>query len=144
MGLDDPTIKMSKSLGERHPGHSIGLVDEPDVIRRAVARAVTDPGREMRFGHAADGVRNLLTIYEALSGEDRSAIEAHFENRGYGDLKRELTGLLIETLTPIRKRYDELMADPTELDAILRAGAARVEPVAEATLHRVKLAMGCA
>lgn len=144
MGLDDPTVKMSKSLGEQRPEHSIGLVDEPDVIRRTVARAVTDTARETRFEHASAGVLNLLTIYEALSGETRPAIEARFADGGYGDLKRQLTELLVETLAPIRKRYQDLMTDPTELDIILRTGAAKVAPVAEATLTRVKRAMGCA
>jgi len=144
MGLDDPTIKMSKSLGEQRAGHSIGLVDEPDVLARAVARAVTDPGRELRFDQASAGVLNLLTMYEVLTGEERPAVEARFEGCGYGDLKRDLTEVLIETLAPIRKRYDELMTDPAELDGILRAGAERVAPIAAATLYRAKLAMGCA
>jgi tryptophanyl-tRNA synthetase len=144
MGLDNPDDKMSKSLSELRAGHSIGVVDPPDVIRQAIARAVTDPGRETRFAHASPGVLNLLTIYRALSGENRADIEARFDGRGYGDLKRDLTDLVIEKMTPIRKRYHELMAESTELDKILQEGAARVAPVAETTLQRVKIAMGCA
>ena len=142
MGLDDPTVKMSKSLGERTAGHSIGLVDDPDDVRRAISRAVTDSGNEVRFAHAQPGVLNLLTMFEVLSGEPREAIEAQFDGRGYGELKRRTTELVLDTLAPIRARYLELMADQSHLDAILRAGAARVAPVAEATLARAKRAMG--
>src|SRR5205814_2969913 len=87
MGLDDPQIKMSKSLGERKAGHAIGLVDSPDTIRKAVKEAVTDPGRNITFEGSSPGILNLLTIYEVLSGENRDEIEARFEGRGYGHLK---------------------------------------------------------
>lgn len=143
MGLDDPETKMSKSLGETRPEHSIGLVDDPDTIRRTIARAVTDSGREMRFDHASPGVLNLLTIYEVLSGAERDAIEAHFVGKGYGDLKRELTDLVVEVLRPIRKRYAELMSDPAEINRQLAKGRDRIAPIAEATMQRVRQAMGC-
>ncbi|MGH2687974.1 MAG: tryptophan--tRNA ligase, partial [Actinomycetota bacterium] len=42
MGLDDPTMKMSKSLAEQRGGHAIALLDPPEKIRNAVMRAVTD------------------------------------------------------------------------------------------------------
>ena len=53
MGLDDPTAKMSKSIGEVQAGHSIGLLDEPSAIRKAIMRAVTDSGSEIRFQGAS-------------------------------------------------------------------------------------------
>jgi tryptophanyl-tRNA synthetase len=143
MGLDSPDDKMSKSIGELRAGHSIGVVDPPDVIRQAIARAITDAGCETRFAHASAGVLNLLTIYQALSGDDRTTIEARFDGRGYGDLKRDVTDVVIEKMTPVRERYRELMADSAELDRILREGARRVAPIAEATLHRVREKMGC-
>src|SRR5581483_3296996 len=43
MGLDDPLVKMSKSLAGRR-GHAIRVLDGPDEIRRTVMGAVTDPG----------------------------------------------------------------------------------------------------
>lgn len=143
MGLDDPTAKMSKSVAEQKAGHAIGLVDDPDAIDRAVRRAVTDPGREISFADSEPGVLNLLTIFQAMSGESREEVEARFEGGGYGDLKSELTELLVERLRPIRERYEELMEHPDELDRLLERGAAEARPVAEATLDRVREAMGC-
>ncbi len=142
MGLDDPTAKMSKSLGEKRKGHAIGIVDPPDLIREKIMRAVTDSGKETRFDYATPGVVNLMVIYEVLSKHGRDAIEAHFEGKGYGALKRELADLVIATLQPVRERYLNLMGDPSHLEELLRQGAERVRPIAEATLNQVKALVG--
>lgn len=131
MGLNDPTVKMSKSETTR--GHAIRIVDDPDEIRWAIKRAVTDSYNEIRFSDDPDraGVNNLLQIYELLTGRSRPEIEAHFTGKGYGALKRELTEVVIESLRPIRERYYQLMNDPTELDRILAIGAEQARAVAE-------------
>lgn len=142
MGLDEPTVKMSKSLGEKREGHAIGIVDSPEVTRKKIMRAVTDSGKETRFDLASPGVKNLLVIYEVLSGQPRERIEAHFEGRGYGVLKREVADLVVATLEPVRDRYLRLMGEPGHLDELLRQGAERVRPTAEATLGKVKELVG--
>lgn len=131
MGLNDPTVKMSKSETTR--GHAIRIVDDPDEIRWAIKRAVTDSYNEIRFSDDPDraGVNNLLQIYELLTGRSRPEIEAHFTGKGYGALKRELTEVVIESLRPIRERYYQLMNDPAELDRILAIGAEQARAVAE-------------
>ena len=142
VGLDDPTVKMSKSLAEERPGHAIALTDSPERIRNAVMGAVTDSGRELRPGELSSGVANLLTIYEALSGRPRPDIEAEFAGQGYSAVKRAVADLVVSTLDPIRRRYLALSADAGYLDRILREGADRVHPIARATLDRVKRLMG--
>ena len=67
MGLDDPTKKMSKSVDGQY--HSIGLLDDPQVIRKKLARAVTDSERDIVFDPKRPGVTNLLTIFRSLSGD---------------------------------------------------------------------------
>jgi tryptophanyl-tRNA synthetase len=143
MALDDPTVKMSKSETVR--GHAIRLVDEPDEIRYAIRRAVTDAGREIVFSDAPEkaGVNNLLQIYELLTGKSRPEIEAHFATaRGYGDLKKEVAEVVIEALRPIRERYYQLIADPAELDRILELGAERARAVAEPKVQEIKQKVG--
>jgi tryptophanyl-tRNA synthetase len=142
MGLDDPSIKMSKSLAEGRKGHAIGLADPPDEIRRIVSVAVTDSDSETLFDFASPGVRNLLTIFEALSGKPRRAIESHFEGKGYRYLKAEVADLIIAVLDPIRARYQPLMNDSAYLDKLLQQGAERVRPVAFSTLEEVKRRIG--
>ena len=131
MGLDDPTVKMSKSETAR--GHAIRIIDDPDEIRWAIKRAVTDSFNEIRFSDDPEraGVNNLLQIYELLTGRSRPEIEAHFAGKGYGALKRELAEVVIEALRPIRERYYQLMDDPAELDRILAIGAEQARAVAE-------------
>jgi tryptophanyl-tRNA synthetase len=138
MSLDDPTKKMSKS----EPGSYIALLDPPEVIRKKVGRATTDSERSIRFVESRPGVYNLLTIYELLTGQTRPAIEAHFENKGYKELKSEVAEAVIAELEPIQQRYHALMADPAQVTAILDDGAARLRPLAQKTLRTAMVRMG--
>ena len=142
MGLDDPTVKMSKSLAASRRGHAIGLTDPPDAIRAAVMGAVTDSGPTLRFDRLSPGLENLVTIYEALSERARAEVEREFTGKGYSVLKQAVADVVIAATEPIRRRYEELVADSAELDRMLRAGAAHVRPIAAATLGRAKGLMG--
>lgn len=138
MALDDPTMKMSKSIGETTPGHSIGLIDSPEVIRKAVMRSTTDSGSDTRFDSAGPGVVNLLTLFEVLSGLSRDQIEAEFEGKGYGYLKRTVADQVIASLEPIQRRFRDLMDNQTYLEDMLKAGADRAAEQADRMLTKVK------
>jgi tryptophanyl-tRNA synthetase len=144
MGLDDPAVKMSKSFAHIE-GHAIRMLDAPEAIRRAISRAVTDSGREIRFSDdpARAGVNNLLGIYQAVTGKTPPEVEADFAAaRGYGDLKRTVADVVIAALTPIRERHTQLMQDPAELDRLLARGAERARAVAGRKLDAMKRRMG--
>ncbi len=140
MGFDNPEQKMSKS--ETGQFHAVYLLDDPKLVRKTIMRAVTDSDLDTRFETASPGVLNLLTIFEILSGWDRARIEAHFEGKGYGFLKKETAEVVIAALEPIQARYRVYADDPAELDRVLKIGADRVRPRARATMQRVKQAMG--
>lgn len=140
MALDDPTAKMSKSAPD--PNSRINLLDDAKTIKKKIARATTDSLRLVAFDPERPGITNLLTIYQSLTGLERTAIEAEFEGKGYGDFKAALTERLIETLNPIQQRYHELMDDLPALEGILKQGADNVRPMAEATLQHVKKVVG--
>jgi tryptophanyl-tRNA synthetase len=141
MGLDDPTKKMSKSgVGSYH---AVRVLDSPDQIKKAVMSAQTDSERSIRIDPARPGVTNLLRIYMSATGATAEQAEAHFANaRGYGDLKKEVVDVLVETLRPLRERYAELAREPEIVRCVLGAGAEEVRPVARDTTERVKRAMG--
>ena len=144
MGLDDATVKMSKSLAHKR-GHAIRLLDEPDEILYAFKRAVTDSGREIRFSNDPEkaGVNNLLAIYQAVTGQDSAAVEADFAAaRGYGDLKVRVAEVVIEMLRPIQARYRQLMDDTAELDRILAHGAEQARAVSQPKVEEMKRIMG--
>jgi tryptophanyl-tRNA synthetase len=142
MGFDDPTVKMSKSIAAERGGHAVQLLDDEAVIRKTVMSAVTDSGRETRFEHASPGVLNLLVLYQSLRGGTRSEVEEAFAGRGYGDLKKAVFEAIMDTLRPIRERYQEIMADPERLEAALDHGAERARELAGPTLERVRAAVG--
>ena len=133
MALDEPTSKMSKSAPT--PAGYIALLDEPDVVRRKIRRAKTDSGSEVVASPDKPAVTNLLSIYAGLTGRAVPEIEEQYRGRGYGDFKKDLAEVVVESLTPIRERTIELLDDPRELDGILEAGAERAHEVARSTLH---------
>ncbi len=142
MGLDDPSQKMSKSIAAKKQGHAIALLDKPDVIKKAIMGAVTDAGGEIRFETASPGVKNLLVLYEVLSGDSQTVIEEHFTGKGYGTLKRELTELVVSTLKPIQDEFYRLMDDERGMDQLLSAGAAKASMTANQTVADVRQLVG--
>jgi tryptophanyl-tRNA synthetase len=140
MGLDDPTQKMSKSATGLN--HAVALLDAPAKIRKTIMRATTDSLPAVDFDTAGPGVLNLLSIYQAFSGEPDDAIKARFTGMRYGDLKKQVAEMAIAHLEPFQQRYREITADPAYLAAILREGAERVAPIANSTVSTVKQHMG--
>jgi tryptophanyl-tRNA synthetase len=140
MALDDPTNKMSKT--DPNPNSRINMLDEAQTIKRKIARAATDSLRLVTFDAERPGITNLLTIYQALTGQSQAAIEEEFAGKGYGEFKAALTDHLVATLVPIQKRYHELMDDQRVLEEILKQGADQARPIAAATLQHVKEVIG--
>src|SRR3981081_3796562 len=82
MGLDDPTIKMSKSAPGS--GAAVAPPDPPAIIRKKILRATTDSKPGVDFDAPGAGVANLLGIYQAFSGWDENQMRAHFSGMRYG------------------------------------------------------------
>lgn len=144
MGLNDPSIKMSKTYSHVR-GHAIRMLDEPKEIERSFMRAVTDSGNEIRFSDDPDksGVNNLLGIYKVVTGKSEEEVEKEFQMaRGYGDLKKAVAEVVINELAPIRERYNELISDVVELDRLLAIGAEQASAVSEPKLAEMKEKMG--
>ena len=144
MGLDNPENKMSKSSAHIR-GHAVRIQDEPKEIMRSFKRAVTDSGREIVFSDDPEkaGVNNLLGMYKVITGKSKDEVEADFANaRGYGDLKKAVAEVVIEEITPIRERYEDLMKDPAELDRLLAVGAEQARAVAEPKVMAMREIMG--
>jgi tryptophanyl-tRNA synthetase len=133
--LQNPEAKMSKS-GD--PKGLVNIMDESSVIVKKIKSAVTDTDAAIRFDREAKpGVSNLLGIHSAISGQSIDALVAHFDGKGYGDLKGEVAEVVLSAVEPIRDRANELLADPAELDRLLAKGAAKANELAEKTLATV-------
>jgi tryptophanyl-tRNA synthetase len=121
----------------------ITLLDDPSVTAKKIRSAVTDSEREIRYDlEAKPGVSNLLTIQSAVTGTDVDKLVDGYAGRGYGDLKKDTADAVVEFVTPIKTRVDELLADTTELEEILAAGATRATEVSAKTLKRVYERLG--
>lgn len=140
MSLVDPTKKMSKS--DPNPASRINLLDTSEDIISKISRATTDSESKVAFDPARPGIYNLLTIYQAVTSQTQSEVEEHFKDQNYGQFKEELSSKIIEFLTPIRARIEELTRDPDQLDQILREGADAIRPLAADTYRQVKSATG--
>lgn len=141
MSLQEPTKKMSKSDG--NPMSYIGLLDDPDIIRKKLRRAVMDSIQGITYEpKARPGVANLLTIYGALTNATPKAVAARYADKGNAALKNDLTEVVIETLRPFQEHYHALMNDRAALLDILHDGAKQARELAQPTLQRVFEAMG--
>jgi tryptophanyl-tRNA synthetase len=139
MDLQEPTRKMSKSISS--PMGSIFVTDSPEAIDKKIKKSVTDTDNEVRYdGENKPGISNLLEIYSSFSNETPQAVAERYTR--YGDLKNDLSALVVESLAPIQKRYDELMADPGELRAVVARGALKANEVAGEVYRRAARAMG--
>jgi tryptophanyl-tRNA synthetase len=135
-GLDGR--KMSKSYDNVIPLFEGGA----QALKDAVARIVTDsklPGEPKD----PDG-QTLVTLYDAFATpEQRASFRAALRaGLAWGEAKQQLVALIDSHIGPMRARYEALMANPAELEAILQAGAARARALAGPALQRLREAVG--
>ncbi|WP_395001955.1 tryptophan--tRNA ligase [uncultured Helicobacter sp.] len=140
MGLDNPESKMSKSSSGAN--HAIFLLDSPEAIMAKFKKATTDSHTTIVFDPTRAGLYNLLSIYEIFTHKSRESIEQEFAGKGYGQLKSAIAEVVIESLRPIRERYERLMGDEGYIREILAQGAQSVRPIASGTYERAKELVG--
>jgi tryptophanyl-tRNA synthetase len=139
--LQDPAAKMSKSSSS--PQGIVDILDEPDVIRRKISRAVTDTGSGVQADETnKPGITNLLRIYSALAGETVAGLESRYAGAGYGEFKKDLAEVVVEAFAPIRERTEKMLADEAALDQLLAQGAARAGALARPTMAAVSDRVG--
>ncbi len=141
MSLTDGSSKMSKS--DPNEGSRITLLDPPELITKKIKRAKTDPTLGLEFGNPErPEADNLLGLYAILSGLGREAAARECAQMGWGQFKPLLAEAAVEALRPVHARYQELRQDPGILNTVLKQGRERATVVAEATLGRVRDALG--
>ncbi|GHH56104.1 tryptophanyl-tRNA synthetase [Streptomyces umbrinus] len=139
MNLQEPTSKMGKS-DDVGPG-IVYLLDEPEVIRKKVMRAVTDSGRDVAYDREArPGVSNLLEILAVCGSGNPEALAGVYES--YGSLKKDTAEAVVELLRPVQQRHKELCADPAYVEGVLREGAAKAREMARPRVDAAYRAIG--
>ncbi len=141
MSLLEPSKKMSKSFGANH---CLFLSDEPDVIRKKIAKAVTDEGGGT--GQRFSGGANLLQLFKVLS--DDKPLKQQFDEAyragelKYSEFKPVLSETIVKILEPIREKRKELLAKPKQVEKTLLSGRDAARVVAGKTIMEVKERMG--
>lgn len=135
MSLSNPENKMSKSDDDING--CIYLLDEPDVIRKKIMSATTDSGSEIKRGDEKAGINNLLEIYSLLSEFSIKDLEEKYKDKGYVDFKRDLVEVVVNYLTPIREKFNELRNDEQNLLNILKMGADKSKQISNEKLKEV-------
>ena len=140
LSLQDPARKMSKS--DENKGAYLLLTDDPDQIRKKIARAVTDSSSEVKAGPDKAGISNLLAIMSGFSGKTVEEHEAEFVGKGYGNFKKVVGEVVVEGLRPIRERFNEIIEDKSYLDEVLKSGADIAQKKAYKILSKVQRKVG--
>ena len=145
MSLRDGLQKMSKS--HESDNSRINLTDDADTIAQKIRRAKTDPhpmpGNQNEFKGRPEA-ENLINIYAALSDDKSEHVMAKFAGQQFSTFKSELADLAVAKLGPITTEMRRLMADTSEIDKILKAGAEKAQAIAEPIVAEVKKIVGFA
>ena len=140
MSLQEPDKKMSKS--DSITNNIISLLDSPKIIRKKINRAVTDSDSNIKYDTKKPGLSNLLNIYSSLSNHKISDIENEYTGKLYSEFKSNLSDLIIDELSPIQKKYNDLMNDQTYLNNILSDGSNKASYKAKKTISKVYRKVG--
>jgi tryptophanyl-tRNA synthetase len=140
MSLQDPTSKMSKS--DNDPLGTINLLDSEEEIREKIKKAVTDSGSKISKDEGSAAISNLLTIYSAFKNQSLEDSLDELEGKSYSDFKVLLSDLVVDRLSEIQRRYQELRADETALRKILDEGREYATSKSSQTLAKVKELVG--
>jgi tryptophanyl-tRNA synthetase len=143
MSLRDGTKKMSKTDDSDYS--RINLTDDADAIAQKIRKAKTDPHPLPDSEKGFEGrpeAENLINIYAALADEPRTRTIARFGGQTFSVFKNELVELSVAKLTPIAAEMRRLLADPAEIDGILKAGANKARGIAAPVMAEVKKLVG--
>jgi len=120
------------------------LADEDDSIRKKIMKAKTDGGPTENNSIKPDYIDNLFLLMKLVSSEETARdFEEKFNNCTirYGDMKKQLAEDMVNFISPIRKKVDEILADEKYLQDVMKMGAEKASASAEATMKLTRKAM---
>ncbi|MNJ89009.1 Tryptophan--tRNA ligase [compost metagenome] len=130
--------KMSKSRN-----NTINIFLPEKQLKKQVMSIVTD-SKGLEDAKDPDTC-HIFRLYELLASP--SEIETMRANYlaggfGYGHAKNSLLELILTKFSTQRQKYDELMADKSQIDEALEIGASKARLIARETLKRVRAKVG--
>jgi tryptophanyl-tRNA synthetase len=139
MSLLDPTKKMSKS--EENPNNCVAVLDDIEVAKKKIMRAVTDSGSEIVYDVVhKPALANLLTIYAQLGNRQIKRLEKDYNGKGYGDFKQDLAEVVAKFLTDFQTKYNSI--SDARVTEVLEQGREKVAIIAQAKMEKVRQVIG--
>ena len=134
-GLDGR--KMSKSYN-----NTIPLFTPREQLRKLINGFTTDsraPGEAKETEGSA-----LFQLFQAFAStaETEALRQQYAQGIAWGDAKQVVFERLDQEIAPMRARYDSLMADPAQIEQILRAGGERARALAVPLMKQLREAVG--
>jgi tryptophanyl-tRNA synthetase len=143
MSLRDGTKKMSKS--EESDYSRINLNDSADEIVKKIKKAKSDsepiPDNLKSLDKKPEAL-NLLTIYSELSKNNLEKTLQEMAGKEYSFLKKNLSEILINEITPIGKEIEKLLDNKSHLKEILKKGSEKASVIAEENLKNIRDIVG--
>jgi tryptophanyl-tRNA synthetase len=143
MSLRDGQKKMSKS--DESDLSRINLTDTADMIAQKIRKARTDSDPLPQSVEGLKGraeAENLVNIFAALAGETPERVIADYKGAQFSKFKEALADLAVTKLTPMASEMRRLLADPGEIDRILKEGATRARALAAPIMAEVRRIVG--
>jgi tryptophanyl-tRNA synthetase len=132
--------KMSKSRG-----NIINIFLDDKALRKQIMSIETDstPLEEPKDPDTC----KVFAIYKLLASDTEiAAMKVKYANAnrdfGYGHAKQALYELIVEKFRTEREKYNYYMSNISEVDALLKAGAAKAGKIADGVLQRVREKLG--
>ena len=130
--------KMSKSYN-----NTIEIFGNPKAVRKKIMAMPTDC-KTLEEPKDPDAC-NVFALYKLFSTPEQQAEMAEryrAGNYGYGHAKQALFDAYMDFFAPMRKRREELEADPGYIESVLKNSAEKASAVARETLDQVRRAVG--
>jgi tryptophanyl-tRNA synthetase len=129
--------KMSKSYD-----NTIPLFSSSAQLKKLISGILTDsraPGEPKETEGSA-----LFQIYQAFASAEETATlaKAYANGIAWGDAKQMLFERIDQEVAPMRAKYEELINNPAQVDAILLKGAAKARAIATPLIQELRHAVG--
>lgn len=140
MDLVTPDKKMSKS--SENPKGVIRLLDDLNSVRKKIMSATTDSDCLVKYDpQNKPGISNLINICVSITGSSIQEIEEKFVGKNYGEFKKYVADVVIEEISGIQKRYEEII-NSDRLDQILDENIKITREIAKNKFMDMKKKMG--
>ncbi|MBS6063951.1 tryptophan--tRNA ligase [Criibacterium bergeronii] len=140
MSLQDASKKMSKS--DDNLNGFISMVDENDVINSKIKKAVTDSVGQINYSDEQPEIKNLINIYCAYSHKKPQEVVDIYQGKNYAEFKKDLAQVVVEGITPIRQKYNDLLKNKDYLKDIYKKGAQKAGYEANKMISKVYRKIG--